>query len=100
MAAMRLPFPALDRWQEVARKDDSQTAALIGISASKFSRFRNGLQELPIEDQIKLEAVTGVTPMECHEFHLRCHEARIESRREAPRRRRAPKKSPRLEGAA
>lgn len=62
-------FKALDDWQRQSRKSDAQTADLLKVSTSKFSRFRNGLQTLPMRDLLKLEHLTGITPAECAEFY-------------------------------
>lgn len=62
-------FTALDDWQRQSKKNDAQTADLIGVKRSKFSRFRNGLQSMPIEDLLELERITGITPAQCAEFY-------------------------------
>jgi DNA-binding transcriptional regulator YdaS (Cro superfamily) len=71
-----LRFDALDRWQKASRKSDAQTAALIGISPSKFSRARRGLQPLPMEDQLALEKITGITPAEWAGFYAEAVKAK------------------------
>jgi hypothetical protein len=64
-------FKALDDWQRQSRKSDAQTADLIKVNRSTFSRFRNGLQTLKMRDLLKLEDVTGITPAECAEFYAK-----------------------------
>lgn len=62
-------FRALDLWQKAEKKSDADVARDLGISTSKFSRFRNGLQTLPMRDLLDLERLTGITPAECAEFY-------------------------------
>lgn len=64
-------FEALDSWLLKSRKNDAWLADKLKVSRSKFSRFRNGLQFLPIEDLLKLEDLTGITPAECAEFYAK-----------------------------
>ncbi len=62
-------FKALDDWQRQSKKNDAQTADLIGVKRSKFSRFRNGLQSMPIGNLLELERITGITPAQCADFY-------------------------------
>lgn len=62
-------FEAVDRWQSVTGKNDAETAELINVSPSKFSRFVNGLMALPMADQLTLERITGISPAQCAEFY-------------------------------
>ena len=64
-------FTALDAWQRQSNKNDAQTADLIGVKRSKFSRFRNGLQSMPIDDLLELERITGITPAQCADFYAK-----------------------------
>lgn len=76
-----LRFDALDKWQKQSRKSDAQTAALIEVSPSKFSRARRGLQPLPMEDQLALEKITGITPAEWAEFYAKAFKASGKSKK-------------------
>lgn len=77
MAKTELPvFRALNEWQRVAGHNDAQTAEMLQITRSKFSRFRNGLLPLPIQVQLRLERLTEITPAQCAEFYAACVKAR------------------------
>lgn len=81
-------FEPLVRWQKASRKSDAQVAALLGISPSKLSRAKRGLHPLPMEDQLTLEAFSGISPTEWAEFYAAAVRAR------PPRARPSQKKSP------
>lgn len=70
-------FKALLKWQAGEGLSDAQAAGELGWSTSKFSRVKNGLQSLKVRDQIKLEAVTGITPAQCAEFYADAVKARL-----------------------
>lgn len=87
-------FEPLAAWQKLSRKSDRALAALIGISHSKLGRAKRGLQPLPMEDQLALEKITGITPAEWAEFYAKVVQGRGKT---SPR---APKKSLVVEEAA
>lgn len=64
-------FRDLDLWQKAEEKSDAETARMIGVTKSVFSRFRNGLQTLKMRHLLKLEEVTGITPAACAEFYAK-----------------------------
>lgn len=55
-------FEPLAAWQRLTGKSDAAVGRLIGCSRWKITRAKKGEQGLPIEDQIALEAFTGIKP--------------------------------------
>lgn len=55
-------FEPLVAWQALTGKSDADVGRLLGCSRWKISRAKKGDLMLPIEDQIALEAFTGIKP--------------------------------------
>lgn len=91
-------FTALDSWLLKSRKNDAWLADKLKVSRSKFSRFRNGLQFLPIDDLLKLEDLTGITPAECAEFYAEVAKGRPQKEPEPEKKTLGGSRAPEPEG--
>lgn len=80
MADAKEPADPLAEYVKATGNSDAAIGRLINVNRWKISRGRRGDPPLPLEDQIALQPITGVSPAQWAEYYAKL----IRERTEAP----------------